>query len=180
MNDVTLVTAKAAEKSPQTDAEWREMYDDLKGDLSLGDFQRKYGIGLSRAAWNKYERGLMALSDDMKRELRAAVGLPVPVLEAVAIADPNAAVYRVGTEAPHTVVMVGTLTPVELRINGTVTAMQADGHKMPAVPTGMARRARASMVRPVASKAQDERRERLQRSWREVIDAGLKALEGDK
>ncbi len=177
MTPVTLVTSHSAAKSPQTDAEWREMYEDLKGDLSLGDFQRKYNIGLSRAAWNKYERGLMALSDDMKRELRAAVGLPVPVLEAVAIADPNAAVYRVGTEAPHTVVMVGTLTPVELRINGTVTAMQADGHRMPAVPPGMARRTRTPVVRPVASKAQEARRERLQRPWRDVIEAGLQALE---
>jgi len=120
----------------------------------------------------------MGLSDDMKAELRRAVGLPVPVLEAVTIADPDAAVYRVGTETPHTVIMVGTLTPVELRINGTVTAMQADGHKMPAVPIGMARRARMPVVRPVASKAQETRRERLQRSWRDVIEAGLKTLEG--
>lgn len=178
MTDVTLVTAKSADRSPQNDIEWRALFDELKSGLSLGDFQRKCGIGLSRATWNKYERGIMALSDDMKTELRRAVGLPVPVLEAIAIADPNAAVYRVGPGAPHTVVMVGTLTPVELRINGTVTATEAHHAETPVVTRSEPLRHRAPVARPVASKQQDARREALQVAWRDVIEAGLKTLEG--
>ncbi len=181
MTDVTLVTAQAEKKSPQTPQEWRDVYDDLKGELSLGKFQEKYGIGLSRAAWNKYERGEMPLSSDMKAELRRVIGLPVPVLEAVAVADPNAAVYRIGSDAPHTVVMVGTTSPVELRINGTVTASEAPHADAAALPpiSSQERRQRIyrPYVRPCATETQDLRREAVGASWAEIIEAGLHAVE---
>ncbi len=176
MTNVTLVTAQAEKKSPQTPEEWREVYEDLKGDLSFGKFKAKYNIGLSRAAWDKYERGLMPLSSDMKAELRRAVGLPMPVTEAVSVADPNAAVYRIGTDAPHTVVMVGTTLPVELRINGTVTATEAqptDSHALPAPASQEPRKPRIKYSRPCASASQQERRIALGRSWHEVIERGL-------
>ena len=176
---VTLVTTKSVARSPQTPEEWRTLYDELKGELSLGKFQEKYGIGLSRAAWHKYEHGQMPLSPDMKAELRRVVGLPVTVHEAVAVADPNASVYRVGDDVPHTIVMVGTSSPVELRINGTVTAEEYA--PLPRYGTqeglGRAKRVRRHVDRPTPSKAQVERFTRLGVTWRNVIDAGLSALE---
>jgi hypothetical protein len=183
MTNVTLVTAQSEKKSPQTPEEWRDVYDDLKGDLSFGKFKEKYNIGLSRAAWDKYERGLMPLSNDMKAELRRAVGLPVPVLEAVAVADPNAAVYRIGTETPHTVVMVGTTSPVELRINGVVTATETTAVNSHALPVRATQEKRRRYWRTCMSLEQKERTEalnqgkppELQMTPQEIYDMGLKA-----
>ena len=173
---VTLVTSQSAAKSPQTDAEWRALFDELKAGLSLGDFQRKCGIGLSRATWNKYERGIMALSDEMKRELRAAVGLPVPVLEAVAVADANAAVYRIGDDTPHTVVMVSGPS-CTLTVNGAVTVAQDTAQKCQPPAMAAPRRNVNAITVSRATRAQNERRRALGVSWHDVHEAGLRMLE---
>lgn len=179
---VTLVTTQSVKRSPHTPEEWRVVYDELKGDLTFGKFQKKYNIGFSRAAWHKYEHGQMPLSPDMKAELRRVVGLPMTVSEAVSVADPNASVYRVGDGTPHTVVMVGTLAPVELRINGTVTAEEYAPLPRYATQDGLgrAKRERGYTPRPTPSRTQVERFTRLATTWRTVIDAGLAAMEAER
>ncbi len=177
MTPVTLVTSRSAAKSPQTDAEWRELYDDLKGALSLGDFQRKYGIGLSRAAWNKFERHLMALSDDMKAELRRAVGLPMTVAEATAQASPDAAVWQTGTGSIDTIVLVAGTEPVTLHVNGAVTIAQETPTDERGGTQEAPKRIRGIVYRPCASQAQESRRMAIGATWRDVIESGLKTLE---
>ena len=184
---VTLVTRNASADS-LTDADYGEIFAELRQQHSLAQLCELLQSKFSRALWNKYERGDMQLTRQMRNELRAAVGLPVlppTVAEATAGASPDAAVWQVGQGPAEHVILVASPEPLTLHVNGAVS-VASDAATMPCLPvvtsvTTGRRRARKA-PRPFVSKWQEARQKCLysqgiRASWRDIIDAGLDALE---
>ena len=184
---VTVVTQNATHDS-MTDSDYAEVFAELREQHSLAQLCTLLQSKFSRALWNKYERGELPLSRTMRSELRVAVGLPLlppTVAEATAQASPDAAVWQVGQGPAEHVIMVASPEPLTLHINGAVS-VASDAATMPCLPvvtsvTQGRRRAR-SAPRPFVSKEQEARQKCLysqgiSANWREVINAGLDALE---
>ena len=119
----------------------------------------------------------------MRNELRRYYGkppLPPTVAESTAGASPDAAVWQVGEGVPEHVIMVTTAHPLTLHVNGSVTVAD-NSTDMPRNPgdngQGSTGRVRRYIARPYATEAQVERFTRLGATWRDVIEAGLKAME---
>lgn len=125
MTTVTLVTTCAQSADDLTDADYRDIYDELRVKCSLDTFVVTIGSAVSKAWWSKYERGEATLTRSRRAELRAAVGLPpLPpaVADALANVDPDASVYQVGGQRASRVVLVGAdVSAVNLRLNGACT-----------------------------------------------------------
>jgi hypothetical protein len=126
---VTLVTAGAGSAEQLSEADYREIYEELRNRTTLRLFAEFVESKVSFAWWSKYERGEARLDRERKAELRRAVGLPplpVSVAEATAGVDPDARVWRVGDGAPAApaqpdrVILVGAevAVPLTLRLNG--------------------------------------------------------------
>ena len=176
---VTLVT-KDATHDDLTDAAYSEIFAELRQAHSLAQLCQLLRSQFSRALWNKYERGEAPLSRQMRSELRVAVGLPPlpPTLEEVAATvNPDALVVKVGEEAPHSVVLVGTSKTALICVNGTIWAKDTTEATEASV-TKVTRSQRRRYVRPTATEAQEARRLAVRASWWAVIEAGLTALEG--
>ena len=187
---VTLVTRDATlDELSATD--YRDIYDELRGRdpvtgayaVSLDKFVTMVTSAYSKAQWSKYHNGETTLTRTMRNELRAAVGLaalPPTVAEATAAASPDAAVWQVGSGPAEHVIMVTAVEPLTLRVNGAVSVASADAqsqqnaHVTPVTRKGRSHR---HYARPTATEAQNSRRLALSASWREIIDAGLSALE---
>lgn len=125
MTTITAVTTPAGRADRLTDADYRDIYDELRGYLSLADFILRSGSTVSRSWWSQYEAGVKHLSTARRNELRTAVGHPEiapDVLTAVSEVTSNASVWRVGTGAADRVIMVATGAPetLNLRVNGGV------------------------------------------------------------
>ncbi len=175
---VTVVTQNATHDS-MTDADYSEVFAELREQHSLAQLCTLLRSKFSRAQWNKYERGETALSRTMRNELRAAVGLPVlpPTLDEVAATvNPDALVVKVGSEAPHSVILVGIAESLTIGVNGCITALYTT-EPLEAPVTSVTRALRKRYHRPVASEAQEARRVALDVSWQEIIQAGLTTLE---
>ena len=179
---VTLVTQNATHDD-MTDTAYAEIFAELRQQHSLAQLCELLHSKYSRALWNKYERGDMQLTRQMRNELRAAVGLPVlppTVAEAAAAASPDAAVWQVGTGPAEHVIMVASPEPLTLHVNGAVSAASGtapcrqNGDVTEVTRTGRKRR---QYTRPVATVTQNSRRLALGAGWREIIEAGLSALE---
>lgn len=178
---VTVVTQKATHDS-MTDSDYAEVFAELREQHSLAQLCLLLQSKFSRALWNKYERGEAPLSRQMRNELRAAVGLPLlpPTIEDIAATvDPNALVVRVGEEAPHSVVLVGTSKTALICVNGTISAHDTT-ESLEAHVTTVTRAQRRRYHRPVATEVQEARRAALDVSWQAVIEAGLAAMEGNR
>ena len=151
-----MLLTRNANQDNLSDADYRDMYDELRTRLSYNQLASELGV-VSGNAWRKYELGELALSRAMRNALRRYMGepeLPAPVVDAVeGNVDPDAAVYK-RCDGPATVV---TLT------NGT-------GHN-----PGYKRSGFVSVSRATA--AQNEKRQALGASWGDVIEAGLRTLE---
>ena len=178
---VTLVT-KDATKHPLTDQDYRDIFDELhdKG-ISLDAFIEMSGSIYSKAQWSKYARGLIPLNRAMKGDLLRAVNekpLPLTVGEAVATADPDAAVWQVGEGAAAHVIMVG-VTPVTLHVNSGVQIVALDPTSNTTLGANTApSRTRMRYVRPCVPIEYSERLAGLVGvSWLDVVDAGLNAIE---
>ena len=181
---VTKVTADATldDLSAQ---DYRDIYEELrrydentgKFIVSLDGLIALIGSAYSKGQWHKYHTGQMALTRTMRNELRVAMNrdaLPLTVADAVAQhTSPDAAVYTVGAGVAGMVILVADGIKTTLHVNGSV----AEAHGMPCNPGYSSTAPRKPVVRPVASKAQDERREALKTTWRDVIEAGLEAME---
>ena len=77
---VTLVTHTARAADNLTDAEYRDIYDELRQQHSLRQFVQITHTAYSIAWWSKYEHDSIALTRQARNELRAAVGLqPLPL-----------------------------------------------------------------------------------------------------
>lgn len=112
-----------------TDQDYRDIYDELRGQHSLRAFVEIVASRYSFAWWSKYERGDVELTRDARTELRRAVGLPLlppTIAQATTDVDPNAVVYRVGHERLTRVVLVGHPRPLTIHLNGTLAAREDD------------------------------------------------------
>jgi hypothetical protein len=126
---VTIVTARAASRDALTDADYRDIYDEIRQKASLRQFVDAIHSAVSFAWWSKYESGSAALNRERRNELRAAVGLPpLPptVAEAVAAADPDATVYQVGAAPSDRLILIGADAhePLALHINDNLTVLE--------------------------------------------------------
>ena len=188
---VTLITRDAT-LDDLSAADYKDVYDELRGRdpvtgayaVSLDKFVTIVTSAYSKAQWSKYHNGEVTLTRQMRNELRRAVGLtplPLTVAEATAAASPDAAVWQIGQGPAEHVIMVTTPDPITLHVNGAVSVVGADA-ELPASAhvTGVTRKEtpRRYYARPVATEAQNNRRLALSVGWREIIDAGLAALEG--
>lgn len=189
-NAVTLLTHDATLDELSTQ-DYRDIYDELRQRapgtntyaISLDKFVAMVTSGLSKATWSQYHNGEKPLTRQMRSELRRAVGLPalpLTVEQATAQASPDAAVWQVGDGVPEHVIMVAAPHPVTLHVNGAVSIV-APAQDAPCNPTytgaDTPKRQRRYIARPSVTAAQYDRFSALGATWREVIDAGLKALE---
>lgn len=181
---VTLVTRDATLDDLST-GDYRDMFDELRpidpktgNRLSLDKFIATVNSQWSKALWNAYDHGERTLNRSQRSELRVACGLPpLPptVADATAQASPDAAVWRIGEDVPEHVIMVGS-EPVTLHVNSGVSVVAPQAN-VTGVTVGRIQRKR--YARPCVSEAQNRRFLALSvRSWGDVIEAGLSALEG--
>lgn len=127
---VTILTSQAASSDQLTDADYRDIYDELRQKCPLRQFAETIHSAVSFAWWNKYERGEAVLTRERRNELRAAVGLPAlpaTVAEACAAADPDATVYQVGAAPADRLILIGADAhgPLDLHINGNLAVIDA-------------------------------------------------------
>lgn len=175
--NITKLTV-AAGQDDLTGDDYRDMYTELRQAASLDRLVALLDSQYSKAYWHKYERGAAQLTRTMRSELRRACGLPAlppTVEEATALASPDAAVWRVGDGVPDHVILVGG-APVTLHVNAGVAAVPVASN-VTEVTGGSTPRKR--YTRPCVSEAQNRRFLALPTgsTWRDVIEAGLAALE---
>lgn len=178
MQAVTLVTQNATHDD-LTDSDYRDIYTELRQGTSLDKLVCALGSAYSKAQWHKYEGGQTPLTRPMRNELRAAVGLPalpLTLAEALTCADPDAQVWRIGDDTPDRIVAVGRAVTGVVCVNGSVSLIDAHSAHNARVTT-VTRAARKPAVRPMATPGQNERRQACGATWRDVIEAGLLALE---
>lgn len=196
---VTLVTRDATLDTLSA-GDYQDIFTELRQNLSLDKFLAVTSSQYSKATWSKYERRELELNRTMRNSLRMAVGLPpLPetVTEAVANrTSPDAAVWLVGDGTAQHVILVGAHDDgVTLHVNGEVTEAHAahwlvnafdtcvanppvtEAHSVPCNRGYTASTPRKALIRPVASIEQNGRRVALLASWKDVIEAGLQAME---
>ena len=180
---VTLVTRDATlDDLSLTD--YVDMVQDLRTTLSLEKLIAVLGSQYSKPLWARVEKGEVPPNRNQRNELRRYYGmLPLPptVAEATAAASPDAAVWQVGQGPAEHVIMVTAQEAITLRVNGAVSVVDAEAKQAASVDvTGVTRTVtpRRHYARPAATEAQNSRRLALSASWRQIIDAGLSALEG--
>lgn len=202
MTPVTLVTSNATQDN-LTDQDYKDIFAELRQNLSLDKLIGVMGSQYSKAAWSRYERGDYELTRQMRCELRRAVSLPeLPptITDAVAShAHADASVWMTGDGRAKHVILVATSHDSTLHVNSGVTVqpsikcypsntpLDSTENRLEYIDTDLHgetkiggstafSRKRRSLVRPVASPEQNERRAALGVAWRDVIDAGLAAL----
>ena len=197
---VTLVTKDATLDNLSVN-DYRDIFTELRQNLSLDKLIGVMGSSYSKATWSKYERGELELNRTMRSELRKAVNLPaLPETVADAVShrtSPDAEVWTVGDgafSAGKVLLINGEHQDLVLHVNGTVQAMANSGnflvdafdsiitnppmaHQPPCNRGYTGATGRKPLIRPVASIEQNERRIAVSASWRDVIAAGLDALE---
>ncbi len=182
---VTLIT-KDATLDDLSVSDYMDMLTEIREKMSLEKMVAELHSAYTKAQWWKLEKGEITITRPMRNELRAYYGkplLPPTVAEVTAQASPDAAVWQVGEGAADTVIMVTAAHPLTLHVNGAVSVAD-HAAAMPRYPgntgQGKAMRQRRHVTRPTPSEAQVERFTRLATTWRDVIDAGLAALERDR
>ena len=182
---VTLVT-KDATLDNLSLSDYVDMVQDLRTTLSLEKLIQVLGSQYSKPLWAKVEKGEAPPNRNQRNELRRYYGmppLPPTVAEATAAASPDAAVWQVGQGPAEHVIMVTTPEPITLRVNGAVSVVE------PAATTNTdslvtevtrARRNDRPRIRTDVTPTQNNRRLALGAQWREIIDAGLTALENQQ
>lgn len=195
---VTVVTANAGQDS-LTDADYREIYDEVRGfDAESGKYRvsLEVFVGLvqsefTRAAWSNYHLGKMRLNRTMRSELRRAVGLPAlppSVAEAVAGVDEDATVVRVGDDdLVRRVVLVASGAPVTVRWNGAAAAWVGEetspgktktAAELLQLVTPVTRARKGVFVPTGVFDRVNAVRQRRGLSWAQVLEAAEAALAG--
>lgn len=173
---VTLVT-KDATLDNLSVTDYRDIFTELRQNLSLDKLIGVMHSQFSKATWSKYERGELELNRTMRSELRKAVNLPAlpeTVAEAVGTrTSPDAEVWTVGNGTAGKVLLVGAHDDLMLHVNGSVAVAQGMQRNLGYTSTTKRKR----LIRPVASVEQNQRRVALSASWRDVVEAGLNVLE---
>jgi len=114
MTDITELTRNpvtALANDPLSESDYRDIFAELRQQISLDKLVALVGSEYSKAQWSKYERGQAPLTVAMRNELRAAVGmnqLPPSVQSALSDIDPNGTVYKAGKTAPDAAFMWST------------------------------------------------------------------------
>jgi hypothetical protein len=182
---VTMVT-KDATLDNLSLSDYQDMVVELRQTLSLDKLIAALNSEFSKPLWAKVEKGEAPPNRKQRNELRRYYGmppLPPTVAESTAAASPDAAVWQVGEGVPEHVIMVtNTTNPLTLHVNGSVTVGEyAQNARNPGDNTpGRAQRSRRYVTRPTPSTTQVERFNGLGVTWRDVIDAGLAAIEKDR
>ena len=132
MIDVTVVTVtQNATADEYTEDDYRDMYGELRDNLSLSQFIKLVDSRYSPAQWSKWENGTGKLNRQMRSELRRGVNLaelPPTVADAVAVASLDAEVVQVGAGVPDRIIMASSVAePMTIHLNGGIvaTAQQA-------------------------------------------------------
>lgn len=168
---------KNADKDNLTDQDYRDIFNELRDNISLDKFVDLIKSSFSKALWSKYHNGQITLNRQMRNELRVAVGgepLPPTIEEATSKVDPNAEVTQIGADQPDKVILVGTKENLSLNVS-------IDGVKIAVVTKVTSdRKRKAYTSRPVVTETQKKRVNELGVSWREVIDAGIEYINGQQ
>lgn len=173
---VTRVTARAASADELSEADYREIYIELRSKTTLRGFAEFIGSQYSFAWWSKFERGAVQLTRQARRELRQAVGLPAlppSVAEAMAGVDPDATVYRIDGEtegaAANRVVLVAVPGSVVMSLNGELRI--GDQRPEDSVTAVTRRRARKTVsIGPNTWARLNEARRRAGKTWDTFLD----------
>ena len=131
---ITLTTAERRTDA-LTAADYRDIYQELRGKMTLEKFIALTGSQRSRSFWAQYEAGAKALDWQRRNELRRAVGLPKlapPVADALAAAD-DATVWQLGALPANRVLLVGRDLPHALTI-GLNGGVHIDTQVLPVAP----------------------------------------------
>jgi len=171
---VSIVT-RDAERDDLENADYREIYEELRQAHSLREFVALIHTQYSIAWWSKYERGETGLTRPARNELRMAVGmgpLPLTVGQATAQVDDNAVVYRVGDRAVERVVLVGEPGTIAISVNGECRAQALEARV-----TEVTRRARRAVVsvRPELWQRLNEARQAAGLTWEQMLERALPA-----
>jgi transcriptional regulator with XRE-family HTH domain len=157
---LTTITTPAGRADNLSEQDYRDIYDELRGYLTLAEFVARSGSTVSRAWWSQYESGVKRLSTARRNELRTAVGVPETAPDvAVALSEVTDAssVWRVGTGVANRVIMVtpNAPNPLNLSVNGDVHILtpvsQENAKQMPVIPVTFdpaKRRTRRQYFRP--------------------------------
>jgi hypothetical protein len=185
MLPITTLTVNA-DDDDLSNQDYRDIYDELRDldpespkeapeyRVSLAKFVDLVKSQYTRAAWSKYHAGELRLNRTMRNELRAAISrplLPPPIEDTLGIVDPNAEVTRIGEDTPKRVILFGYAGPATLSITKDTIRAHAGVHV-----TEVTRRNRRPTPRPWVTERQAELREKLGKSWAEIIDAGLEVF----
>lgn len=106
--EVTRNPVTALANDELSEAEYREIFAELREQWSLDQFVTRLRSQYSKAQWSKWQRGEATLTPQMRNELRGAVGLvelPNSVAHSLAAVNADGAVYQVGEAAPNAALM---------------------------------------------------------------------------
>lgn len=106
-----------------TDADYRDIYDELRTGHTLRQIIAMSGSGLSASWWSQYEAGAKTLTPRARNDLRRAVGLdelPLPPADLLAEhVEADAAIVRVGDDPQAgRVILLATSEPVTVTWDG--------------------------------------------------------------
>lgn len=153
------VLTTAATHDNLVDADYRDIYDELRSGCSLREFIALAGSTLSASWWSQWEHGEKRLTRRARNDMRRAVGLPqLPptVEEAIAAhVHPDATVARIGDDTQaRRVLVLATSADVTITWNGSgpqmattpnVTGVHGVLRQNTTYGTGRARRAALSL-----------------------------------
>lgn len=136
MTHITAISTPDTRRDDLTEADYRDIYDELRGHLSLAEFVARAGSTVSRSWWSQYEAGGKRLSWERRNELRRAVCLSAtatPAETAAAAVSENASVWRIGEGLADRVILVTpeAQTPLFLSVNGTVHIVDHSAQQNP-------------------------------------------------
>lgn len=171
---LTVRTANAT-VDDLSEQDYRDLYHELRGydadahtfAMSLRGFADFLQSSMSHAVWAKYDKQEASLTRRMKNELRQRAGLPLlpPTIEE--------AMHDVSEDAA-VAVLAGTVGDLDQVVLGNRSdprwGLLQRRDRAPV-------RQRPKAVRPVVAVEAEERRRKLGIAWKDVIEAGLAALE---
>lgn len=138
---ISRITANAASADELSDTDYHDIYQEVAEGRTTRAAAALLGE-YSDSWWMQFGRGDKPLNRRAKIALRRAVGLPeLPplIIEAIADADPNAAVYRVGSAPADAVLLIGPdAHGICISVNGTCEIVAAEP-PVTANATGVAR-----------------------------------------
>jgi hypothetical protein len=193
---VTLVTVNAG-RAEDDETYMRELRNIRDGDnperrrLTLAEMVRLFGEPENRKAFWSHRLSDPPTRTTFPPEARAAIRKAVgeaplpPVAEVVeTLIDPNAAMYMIGDLEPgervRRVLMLANSDSVQIYANGSISAYTHPIETLQPVtpPVAVQGAKREPVYRPVLSLAMKERIQASGATVEELIEAGLKAMEG--